>query len=967
MSADSDILLVPYGDDPLPRLASVLIDRTQAGLPDLSNHIVLLPDAVVAPRFRKLLLEIARTRGCSALLPPFVGTFAVWARQFSIEAGRTLSQTAREVLLLQALQQHPGLYGETPPWPLIDSLLTLFDELAANGRTLPDDPKALERVLAAGYGISDQIPQPLSNEARLLHVLWQAWQEHLRDRGLQDPAVMRANQLQQSLSLLPHDALVCLAGFTEFSEGETRWLRALRERDQLLLVFHGQAGGSEYHPDAPLSQLLQALGNTPADIPSTPVNAVINEAFRLSDIDLRTRAESIAKVYPKSPLEDRLKIMVAADAETEARAVEIQVRRWWLQGKRNIGVITNDRKLARRVRALLERTRLILHDGAGWPLSTTSAATALMQWLDVIEQNCSRTPLFALLKSPFTFGSIDLETRRLALAHFETDIVWPQRITAGLARYRTALRRRRSGFDERRGSATADLIETMLGHVERASSALIALDPSKSVRAVEFLDGVKMSLDALEMSEAYANDPAGQEILAELDAMREGVRALPVLLTWREFRAWLAHNIERRRFRPALRGAGVELMSFAESRLYRFDALVIAGAHEEQLPGSSHGGFFNEGVRRELALRTNLDRRCRLFYDFRRLLESGEQVLITARRENGGEPVLLSPWVERLRSFHRLAYGHALAPQTLPHLIDSPLTLISAQTARPGPVDYPRVRARPELFDSTVSASAHQRMIDCPYQYFALDGLRLVPHEELPDMMGKSDYGKYVHRILQAFHAGVQNLPGPFDEPVSESNAARAAALLDAIAAAVFAPEIAKNPLAVAWYYRWRQLIPAYVRWQERRAQDWQLLACEQERSQALHEELVLKGRIDRIDRGHEGLGIVDYKTGAVPDAETILRGENVQLPLYAALLAEPVSEAAFLAFGQETVSSKAAIEGAALQDLREQVVERMIAVQTAVCAGDELPAWGDSETCEYCPAEGLCRKELWREGPPND
>lgn len=928
---------------------------------------MLLPNAAAAPRFRKRLLETARARGCSALLPPFVGTLASWSGQFPMNAGRALSHTQRELLLLQALQQHPGLCGEGPPWPLIDSLLALFDELAANGRALPDEPAELERVLAAGYRIGHRRLPPLSQEARLLHVLWQAWQAHLRECDRLDPAALRHAQLQQSLARLPRDALICLAGFTEFAPAEMDWLQALRARGQLLLFFHGQIGADGYHPDAPLSRLLQTLGGPIAPTPGSPTNALLNEVFALRETHLRARAENIAQRYTRSPLEDRVQIMVAADAETEARAVEIQVRRWWLQGKRNIGIVTNDRKLARRVRALLERAQLFLHDAAGWPLSTTSAATALMQWLDAVEQGFSGPPLFAVLKSPFAFGSVDAQTRRLALARFERDIVWPQRIAGGLARYRTALARARSAFDERHGHECRALLETLLERVEQAAAVLLALDVSKPVRAHALLDAVKASLDALQMSQGYDADPAGQEILAELDAMSDAARAHPVSLTWRDLRAWLAHNIERRRFRPPMSGAGVELMSVAESRLYRFDALVIAGAHEAQLPGSGvDAGFFNDGVRRELGLGTDLDRRCRLFYDFRRLLESAEHVLVTARREDGGEPVLLSPWVERLRSFHGLAYGHALAPHTLPQLVASPLTLITAPSTHPGHADYPRARACPELFDPTLSASAHQRMIDCPYQHFALDGLQLAPTDEPRAMMDKSDYGKQVHRILQAFHAGLPNLPGPFAEVVTDDNAARAEALLEAIAAAVFAPHIAASPLAVAWYYRWRQAIPAYVRWQRERARSWRTVSCEHEANQPLDGALVLKGRIDRVDRGEDGLGIIDYKTGTVPDAEAIANGESVQLPLYAALLTEPVAEATFLAFGQDTVSSKAAVGGAELQTLREQVIARLIAVHHAAHAGHELPAWGDSETCEYCPAEGLCRKTFWREGPPH-
>ncbi len=109
----------------------------------------------------------------------------------------------------------------------------------------------------------------------------------------------------------------------------------------------------------------------------------------------------MASISLNSPATERLAVLDAAEAEPEARAIELQVRIWWLEGKRNIGIVTNDRKLARRVRALLERANILIQDAAGWRLSTTSAAAALIRWLDCIESNFFYGSLLDLLKSPF--------------------------------------------------------------------------------------------------------------------------------------------------------------------------------------------------------------------------------------------------------------------------------------------------------------------------------------------------------------------------------------------------------------------------------------------------------------------------------------------------------------------------------------------------------------------------------------
>ena len=76
----------------------------------------------------------------------------------------------------------------------------------------------------------------------------------------------------------------------------------------------------------------------------------------------------------------------AASAEQEAQAVDVTVREWLLAGRQRIAVVVQDRLVARRARALLERAQVLVKDEAGWAFSTTSAATAIGRWLDVAKR-----------------------------------------------------------------------------------------------------------------------------------------------------------------------------------------------------------------------------------------------------------------------------------------------------------------------------------------------------------------------------------------------------------------------------------------------------------------------------------------------------------------------------------------------------------------------------------------------------
>ena len=71
-------------------------------------------------------------------------------------------------------------------------------------------------------------------------------------------------------------------------------------------------------------------------------------------------------------------------------------------------------------------------------------------------------------------------------------------------------------------------------------------------------------------------------------------------------------------------------------------------------------------------------------------------------------------------------------------------------------------------------------------------------------------------------------------------------------------------------------------------------IALEQTYKVPLNEEIMLMGRIDRIDEKPDGLSIIDYKTGSVPDEE-----DKLQLAVYAIMvnkkIQKPVKHAIYL------------------------------------------------------------------------
>ena len=968
MSADTAVHLVPYGDDPLRYLAQLLLERHHDQLPDLSQQFVLFSYSGAVARFRRILLKQAALGGHTALLPPYVGMLTTWALRYSSENQQPLTQTAREVLLNDLLGEFSVWSRQYDAWPLVDSLLSLFDELTRQACRLPDAPSKFRLQVSKNLPVEMDEASPFIDEARLVHALWVAWRARLAKNHWQDPPLQITDGLQRSLNELPRDSHLYLAGFTEFTRVELEWIKTLQAQGCLTLVLQGH--GIEGRDD-PVARQWRELNITP-EVPtlSDAYALFLNHAYAHNANSLPQRARDQRTATPASPAIGRLTVHEAADAESEARAIDLQVRRWLLQSHRDIGIVTSDRKLARRVRALLERANVVLLDAGGWTLSTTSAATALARWLECLEQQFAHGPFLDLLKSPFL--QLDLGRAKIdrLVPPFETYFVRERNISAGLDSYLFAL----DGGAELEvdtGGDSVNALKRLLAGVKAAAATLTELIHGHPKPALDFLRALHDSLAKLGLTAGFEEDDAGRELLAVLEEMRVAAVHSGLRLSWTEFHQWLKRKMEQCRFHPPMKGRGVELMGFAESRLYHYDGLIIAGCLREHLPGSVGAPpYFNDMIRAELGLPSLARRYASKFHDFRRLLEAAPRVVVTLRAEREGERLAPSPWVEQLRSFHELAYDRPLNDPELEWLVRQPEALITNREAPlSSPLEPPAARLPAVLLPPVLSATDHQRLIDCPYQFFAACGLGLAPEKEVREEIDKSDFGKYIHRILEAFHTGVPGLPGPWRQPLDETTTTAAETMLEEISQAVFSVDLRRRFIARAWLYRWQKCIPAYLEWERKRSVRWKVQATELKKQREHCGEgvcVTIAGRIDRIDRCADGVGLIDYKTGAVPHQDLVMRNEKIQLPFYALLLDEEnIAQSLFLSLQDGEVSEKVVLESSMVTQLRAAVRERLILLKKLLDEEAPLPAWGDAETCKICDMEGLCRREMWVQPPP--
>jgi ATP-dependent helicase/nuclease subunit B len=900
---------------PRARLLDGAVDGVLAAhaaqLPDLDGVAVVVPAAALCSEFAR---RLALRHG-GGLIPPRSATLRSFAASAAGDAPRTAA-SARELSLYAALSGKDWL-GDADRWALAGELAALFDELTLASVALPQSPGQFAAALERAY--RTRASRPLGLEASLVYGLWRAYEGA-------DGAGAGASAYARDLARLADDARLPLHVLAPLP-------LAPLERDAL----------ERYAQRAPVTIYRPAAGGDPAEPRSLALAAAWPATL---DTPLAARAAALRERVPVSPLAGRLRLVEAASAEAEARAIDLTVREWLLAGKRSIAVVVLDRVVARRARALLERAQVLVRDESGWALSTTSAASAIARLFDVVSADAYHRELLDLFKSPFLFHDLPGEARAQAVWRFERAL--------GRANLRSGLRRMRElAARDSEAAPAAPLLERL----ERARQRL-----GRNARSLgRWLASLREAMAELALDAGLDADSAGRQIIALLEAAARDVAQDRHPLEFAEFRRWLARAFERESFRDPEVRSPVVYTSLEGTLARRYDAVLLAGADARHLPGPPPApAFFNDGVRRELGLPAASERLARTEWLLGALLESSDAVCALWRREVDGEPNLSSPWFERLAALHALAWGDDLVERV------SAARLAAARVAPP-PYPLPEPTRRPApvppaaLLPERIGVGAYGTLIACPYRFHAGVLLRLAPQDEVREEMEKRDYGERIHAALAEFH---QRHPR-----CRELGAQAAAAQLEALSRERFRADLEADYLARAWLLRWLARIPAYIAWQcEREARGVSVSPDDLERGASCEfvtdagARVTLAGRIDRIDRDAEGRALlIDYKTGSRAALKKKLSqpGEDVQLAGYALLAGELPAAASFVSLDEdEPAEVPLAADAGALAQRVELERARLIACLEALHAARPMPAHGAAAVCQYCELRGLCRRD---------
>ena len=899
-------------------LAAALLDC--AGRLDnaggLATFQVLVP---ALPMVAELRTAISRIADTPVQLPRF-DTWRHWINTLPLtDTPQPMPVSERQVILYAALRQRRW-FDDAMLWGIVQEMSSLSDEISRANLLLPSSEQTLLAELERAYALRNS--NALTFEARVIHELWHTLSTMAPDaEAVYALRLSRASQPQGVdvplfvlLDAPPNEALSVAEQAFFARYGETR----------PLFLFHPEMREEE----------------------RSALATVLNAAWeKTPECPLHERASMIAARCPSSPLADRLQLRPTTGREQEAHTALRQIATWLSEGRQRIAVIAQDRLTTRRLRALLERQRILVADETGWLLSTSRAAATIDALLEVIAGNAYHRDVVDLCRSPFLLADLP-ETEHAEATMAIEQVIARHSIRASLEKIRQGLISAHLGDD-------APAFELL-----RRVSQSVALLAAKPAPLAQWQTRLMHALEVLGVKVAFAADIAGQSLLELLELRRDELSGNTTRFSFAAWRDWLNREFEATSYRDSRVVSPIVITALNAACLRRFDAAIIVGGDARQLSPSCGQAFFNQSVRRELGLRTREDSERELRRDLELLWASVPQIAVTWQSVQNGEANLPAAEISLLSCLHQLAWqDDLLRPPTEAELDDAP----QADTF-PGLTRQARPAAVAALLPTRLSVSAYTSLIGCPYRFFARHVLRLGEMDEVADSLEKRDYGDLIHQALERFHS--------LTPVVSELAPDVALASLKACSEEVFQRAIADNFLSLGWRLRWERRLEAYLEWQrEREAAGWRWHRAETPIARQITfdagRSVELYGRIDRVDllkgQGHTA-ALYDYKAQNARAIRERL-ADDVQLPSYA-LMWQEAREAAYVALDDDRISCISAGDEEVLQRNAVAQGERLGALFAALERGAPLPANGIERLCRHCEMQGLCRHAQVAEDP---
>ncbi len=680
------------------------------------------------------------------------------------------------------------------------------------------------------------------------------------------------------------------------------------------------------------------------------------------------------------------RLLAARRFEELAWAATKSIERHLIDGKKNIALVAQDRLAARRARALLSRLgdSLRIRDETGWKLSTTRAAAALNSWLELIrapQEGPSSSTLLEFLQNPYfdLAHSLNISSQVCIglIARLE-DILISSQAKSGWETFRIAIERANSYAATHGGSPNEQLLE-LIGFVQSRHLAWQKL----TLHCSNAFILLQINLQETGMAQRLEQDSAGKQLLEVIQSFDLSASVYKqVKMRLPEWLSLIKTVIESASYEETgtEASATLSILPLSSTRLRDFDAVVLVGCDEQQLPAFSEPPlFFSDTLNRHLKSSTIAAQFIQQARDLSQLLVSCKNVdLLWQSKSKSGEPLRASAWIQRLQ---------AKLPEWT--TLDAKPDIYEDQSE---PIQMAVSAPHPDLaIPVKVSPSEYKALRDCPYRYYVRSLLGLHKAKGFEEGFDASLAGQTLHALLKNFFQALKTEEAKPHSSIHEGDDARRLWMQSQLikySEKEFERLIAGDARVLGALRDWQKQIPTFIDWQlKREAEGWRYNDAELDVGfiltltdrDGVQRDVQIAGRADRFDihvSNKTAAAVLDYKNQKIK--KIIDRAENIlddpQLLIYARGVNENASAAHLTGRTidqAEWVTLKADIDKAQEKIVRAHAVEDMPSKMTqfseqivqdlnGLWERKPMRAFAPDSVCQYCEARGICRKGMW-------
>ena len=722
--------------------------------------------------------------------------------------------------------------------------------------------------------VPDEYAAHWQETLKFLNIITYYWPNILKERGVIDAVPRRNFLLNKQCEIWqkePPSQRIIIAGTTAVSKAMKNLVKTVLSLPQGELYLAGLDKHldneawqhiDENHPQFELKELLDYLQISRTDVADIlPPNNLMRERL-ISEI-MRPAAftdqwRTLASQLSPDCL-NGIHICETTNSRSEALSIAILIRSLLRQPEKTIALVTPNRDLARRVSAELTRWNINIDDSAGIPLRQTAWGIYILLLVAALSPEADKSDLLSLFKNQYFSCQLSASTITDLAARIDKNL-W-----RGFAEDPTAQQFLDSFYQK------AQDFVSLLSLSQISFSVLL----KKHIQLAEELSSTDQ-IDGSSVLWSGEDGNAGADFIADLLDKADLIGEISPNNYGELLDALMSGIMVRNSKKTHPR---VKILGPLESRLNHYDTIIIGSCIEGIWPSfPSADPWMSRPMKHDFGLGLPEQQIGVTALDFANLL-GAKDVYITLCQMIDGAQTIKSRWLMRLTTLLDAAKIDIakLYERELPVLndyIDTPAENEKTTIGAPNP--KPKIDQRPRK----LSASAFEKLLRDPYSVFAEYILRLKPLNELNNEAKFSDFGTFVHKILDRF---AKSYPRQFPANAQEI-------LIQMGEEAFQSSGFAQENLAF-WKPKFLRIIDWIISQETTYRQQIKQIFSEVygkiTYTDTAMGDFEIYAIADRIDlTGDNTYNIIDYKTGKARSIKEMKEGYAPQLPIEA-LIAE--------------------------------------------------------------------------------